>query len=143
MAMPSARPRCCCFETSKRATRGVSPSVPTRPNDTKDFVTAARALNVTAHVTENEKGRGSNMDRRTTRHPGYALSLSRRWLIEKSFGWLKQTGPVRQVKLRGLHKVDWIFVFSCAAHNLMRLPRRIAQQAGYDLRAAVRPKTPS
>jgi transposase len=97
--------------------------------DTKDFVTAARALNVTAHVTKNEKGRRSNLDRRTTRHPGYAISLSRRWLVEKDFGWLKQTGPVRQVKLRGLHKVDWIFVFSCAAHNLMRLPRLIAYQA--------------
>jgi hypothetical protein len=31
------------------------------------------------------------------------------------------------VKLRGLHKVDWLFVFSCAAHNLLRLPRLIAQ----------------
>ena len=36
--------------------------------------------------------------------PGYAISLSRRWLVEKSFGWLKQTGPLRQVKLRGLEK---------------------------------------
>jgi hypothetical protein len=26
------------------------------------------------------------------------------------------------VKLRGLDKVDWLFVFSCAAHNLLRLP---------------------
>src|SRR5271168_4534435 len=93
--------------------------------DTKDFIAATRALNVTAHVTKNEKGRRSNLDRRTTRHPGYAISLSRRWLIEKGFGWLKQTGPIRQVKLRGLHKVDWLFVFSCAAHNLMRLPKLI------------------
>jgi hypothetical protein len=38
---------------------------------------------------------------------------------------------MRQVKLRGLHNVDWLFVFSCAAHNLMRLPKLIAlgQQA--------------
>src|SRR5271163_115136 len=97
--------------------------------DAGDFITAARALNVTAHVTKNENGRRSNLDRRTTRHPGYAISLSRRWLIEKGFGWLKQTGPIRQVKLRGLHKVDWLFVFSCAAHNLMRLPRLFAQLA--------------
>jgi transposase len=110
--------------SSRRITVGAD-----KAYDTKDFVTAARALNVTAHVTKNEKGRRSNMDRRTTRHPGYAISLSRRWLVEKSFGWLKQTGPVRQVKLRGLHKVDWIFVFSCAAHNLLRLPKLIAQQA--------------
>src|SRR6202521_5833019 len=94
--------------------------------DTQDFIAATRALNVTAHVTKNEKGRRSNLDRRPTRHPGNALSLSRRWLVEKGFGWLKQTGPIRQVKLRGLHKVDWLFVFSCAAHNLMRLPKLIA-----------------
>jgi transposase len=108
---------------SKRITVGAD-----KAYDTADFVAAARALNVTAHVTKNEKGRRSNMDRRTTRHPGYALSLSRRWLVEKSFGWLKQTGPLRQVKLRGLHKVDGAFVFGCAAHNLMRLPRLLASQ---------------
>ena len=96
--------------------------------DTKDFIAATRELNVTAHVTKNDKGRGSNLDRRTTRHSGYAVSLSRRWLVEKGFGWLKQTGPLRQVKLRGLEKVDWLFVFSCAAHNLLRLPRLIAQR---------------
>jgi len=39
----------------------------------------------------------------------------------------QQTGPLRQVKLRGLENVDWLFVFSCAAHNLIRLPRLIAQ----------------
>ena len=88
--------------------------------DTKDFVCTARELNVTPHVAANQR---SSLDRRTTRQAGYALSLSRRWLIEKSFAWLKQTGPLRQTKLRGLGKVDWLFVFSCAAHNLLRLPK--------------------
>jgi hypothetical protein len=55
-----------------------------------------------------------------------------RWLVEKTFGWLKGTGPLRQVKLRGLGKVDWIFVFSCAAHNLLRLPRLLANQIQQD-----------
>ena len=96
--------------------------------DYKDFVRTMRELNVTPHVAKNDRGRRSNLDRRTTRQPGYAVSLSRRWLIEKGFGWLKQTGPLRQVKLRGLEKVDWLFVFSCAAHNLSRLPRLIAQR---------------
>ena len=65
--------------------------------DAKDFVEAARKLNVTVHVTKNDNKRRSNLDRRTTRHAGYAisLSLSRRWLVEKGFGWLKQTGPLR------------------------------------------------
>jgi transposase len=102
--------------------------------DTKDFVTTARELNVTPRVTKNDKGRRSNLDRRTTRQPGYTISLSRRWLVEKGFGWLKQTGPLRQVKLRGLEKVDWLFVFSCAAHNLLRLPRLIAQSQPARLR---------
>ena len=93
--------------------------------DTKDFVRTARELNVTPHVAANQR---SSLDRRTTRQPGYAISLSRRWLIEKSFAWLKQTGPLRQTKLRGLGKVDWLFVFSCAAHNLLRLPKLFQQQ---------------
>jgi len=97
--------------------------------DTKDYITAARSINVTAHVTRNDNGRRSNVDRRTTRHPGYSVSLSRRWLVEKGFGWLKQTGPLRQVKLRGIEKVDWLFVFSCAAHNLLRLPKLIEQRS--------------
>jgi transposase len=98
--------------------------------DSKDFVRTVRELNVTPHVAKNEQGRSSNLDRRTTRQPGYAVSLSRRWLIEKGFGWLKQTGPMRQVKLRGLEKVDWLFVFSCAAHNLIRVTKLIAQPPG-------------
>ena len=88
--------------------------------DTKDFVRTVRELNVTPHVAANQQ---SSLDRRSTRQAGYAVSLSRRWLIEKSFAWLKQTGPLRQTKLRGLGKVDWLFVFSCAAHNLLRLPK--------------------
>jgi hypothetical protein len=61
--------------------------------------------------------------------------LSRRWLIEKGFGWLKQTGPLRQVEMHRLEKVDWLFVFSCEAHNLIRLPKLMAQPTPARLRA--------
>jgi len=44
-------------------------------------------------------------------------------LVEKPFGWLKQTGGLGKVKLRGLDKVDWLFVFGCAAYNLLRIPK--------------------
>jgi len=37
---------------------------------------------------------------------------------------------MRQVKLRGLHNVDWLFVFSCAAHNLMRCQADRAKTCG-------------
>jgi hypothetical protein len=77
-------------------------------------------------VTKNDKNRASHLDRRTTRQPGSAVSLSRRRLVEKSFGWLKQAGALHQTKLRGLSRVDWLFVFSCAAYNLLRLPPMIA-----------------
>jgi hypothetical protein len=57
-------------DRSRRITVGAD-----KAYDTKDFVTTARELNVTAHVTKNAKGSRSNLDRRTTRHPGYAVSV--------------------------------------------------------------------
>ena len=97
--------------------------------DAKDFVSTIRTLGVTPHVTQNTGNRRSAIDRRTTRHAGYEISLSKRWLVEKPFGWLKQIGPLRKVKFRGLAKVDWLFVFSCAAFNLFRIPKLWEQYA--------------
>jgi hypothetical protein len=94
--------------------------------DTRDFVSTVRDLGVTPHVARRQNGA---IDERTSRHPGYAISLSKRWLVEKPFGWLKQIGPLKKVKLRGLAKVDWLFVFSCAAFNLIRIPKLRAQSA--------------
>ncbi len=91
--------------------------------DTREFVTLARELGATPHVIQNTRRRRSAIDARTTRHPGYDISRSKRWLVEKPFGWLKQIGPLRKVKLRGLFKVDWLFQFSCAAFNLYRIPK--------------------
>jgi transposase len=60
--------------------------------------------------------------------PGMAQSQKKRKLVEKSFGWLKQD-RLRQVKLRGLKKVDWVFRITAAAHNLLRLSKLIPIQA--------------
>jgi transposase len=70
--------------------------------DTEDFVSTIRELHVTPHVSQNTSNRRSAIDGRTTRHSGYEISLSKRWLVEKPFGWLKQIGPLKKVKLRGL-----------------------------------------
>jgi transposase len=94
--------------------------------DTRDFVGTVRELGVTPHVARRQNGA---IDERTSRHPGYAISLSKRWLVEKPFAWLKQIGPLKKVKLRGLAKVEWLFVFSCAAFNLIRIPKLRAQSA--------------
>jgi hypothetical protein len=71
---------------------------------------------------------GRYIDQRS-RHPGYAISLSKHWLVEKPFGWSKQIGPLKKLKLRGLAKVDGLFVFSCAAFNLIRIQKQRSQTA--------------
>ena len=68
-------------------------------------------------------GRRSAIDRRTTRHPGYAASQRIRKRIEEAFGWIKTVAGLRKTKLRGLARVDWAFTFAAAAYNLVRLPR--------------------
>ena len=96
--------------------------------DTHDFVEGARAFGTTPHVTQNvDRPGGSAIDRRTTRHEGYGMSQSCRPRIEPAFGWLKTIAWLRKVKLRGLAKVDWLFVFASAAFNLLRLPKLITQ----------------
>jgi transposase len=97
--------------------------------DTKDFVATLRELGATPHVSQNNTNRRSAIDGRTTRHAGYRVSLSKRWLVEKPFGWMKQIGGLRKVKLRGLAKVEWLFVFTCAAYNLLRIPKLRAECA--------------
>jgi transposase len=59
--------------------------------------------------------------------PGYAISQRRRKLVEKVFGWAKQD-RVRQVKLRGRARVDWLFQLVAAAHNLLRMQKLIPAQ---------------
>jgi transposase len=107
---------------SKRSRRRITVGAD-KAYDTQDFVSTVREMRVTPHVTQNARKRRSAIDGRTTRHSGYAISLSKRWLVEKPFGWLKQIGPLKKVKLRGLAKVNWLFVFSCAAFNLFRIPK--------------------
>jgi hypothetical protein len=103
-------------------------SGPDKAYGSEDFVRTVRELNVTPHVIRKDNMRRSNLDRRTTRHRGYGISISSRWLVEKGFDWLKQIGPVRPIKMRGLQNVDWLFVFSCVAHNLLRLPKLMTPQ---------------
>jgi transposase len=90
--------------------------------DTKDFVAVMRDLNVTPHVTQNEKRPGgSAIDRRTTRHAGYQLSQRKRKRMEEVFGWMKTVGLLRKTRHRGVFKVGWVFTFTAAAYNLVRM----------------------
>jgi transposase len=96
-----------------------------RGYDAADFVEELRTLNVRPHVAQNTSGRRSAIDKRTTRHPGYAASQQIRKRIEEAFGWIKSVAGLRQTKLRGLAKVDWAFTFAAAAYDLVRLPKLI------------------
>ena len=92
--------------------------------DARDFVQLLREMRVGPHVTQNVNRRGgSAVDARTTRHASYQVSQKRRPRIERVFGWMKAVGGIRQVKLRGLVKVDWLFVMTAAAFNLWRIPK--------------------
>jgi len=92
--------------------------------DTRDFVQTVREMHIRPHVAQNSnRAGGSAIDGRTTRHTTYRVSQSKRPLIEKAFGWMKQTGGMRTTKLRGLAKVAWQFLMTAAALNLWRLPR--------------------
>jgi len=113
--------------TARRITLGAD-----KGYDVADFVEALREREVTPHVAINGnirksgKPRRTAIDRRTTRHPGYAISQVVRKRIEEIFGWSKSVGGLVQVKLRGLAKVKALFTFGLAAYNLIRLPKLLA-----------------
>lgn len=94
--------------------------------DTESFVEGCREIKVTPHVAQNTSGRSSRIDERTTRHTGYQISQFARKLIETVFGDAKQHGILRQVKLRGLAKVELLFTLAATVVNLRRLPRLLA-----------------
>jgi len=96
--------------------------------DSRDFVGALRLLQVTPHVAQNTSNRASAIDGRTTRHVGYEVSQQKRKRIEEIFGWLKTIGLMRQTRHRGRRRVGWMFVFSLAVYNLVRI-RNLAEQA--------------
>jgi transposase len=89
--------------------------------DTQDFVRELRERNVTPHVAQNDTGRRSAIDERTTRHAGYVISQRKRKLVEQSFGWDKTVGPMRKLRHRGIRLVNWMFTFTNAAYNLVRM----------------------
>ncbi|MBV9152818.1 MAG: transposase, partial [Alphaproteobacteria bacterium] len=100
-----------------------------RGYDAAEFVEELRTLNVRPHVAQNTSGRRSAIDKRTTRHRGYAASQRIRKRIEEAFGWIKSVAGLRQTKLRGQAKVDWAFTFAAAAYDLVRLPKLIGSAA--------------
>jgi transposase len=104
-------------EQTRRRTLGAD-----RGYDTRAFVVDVRTLGFTPHVAQNAHDRHpSALDGRTTRHEGYAVSQVRRKRVEETFGWGKTVGLLRKLRHRGRALVGWIFTFTTAAYNLVRM----------------------
>lgn len=103
--------------------------------DVAEFVASLRARSVSPHIaidghlSKTGKPRSTAVDRRTTRHPGYAVSQRCRKRIEEVFGWIKASAGLAKVKLRGRARVDAAFTLALAAYNLIRLPKLLAVPA--------------
>ncbi len=89
--------------------------------DQQRFVEGARKANVTPHVAQNTGRRRSRIDRRTTRHEGYAKSINARHRVETPFGWGKFNRPLKQTMLRGLGRVGAQAKLVFASYNLARI----------------------
>jgi transposase len=103
--------------------------------DVSAFVDELRARMVTPHITvdghltKTGKRRKTRIDRRITRHPGYAASQRIRKRIEESFGWIKTTAGLAKTRHRGLDRAGWMFTLTAAACNLVRLPKLLMEPA--------------
>lgn len=89
--------------------------------DTRNHVDTLRKMNITPHVAQNDTNRRSAIDGRTTRHTGYAVSMRKRKRVEEIFGWMKTVGLMRKTRHRGRNRVNWVFTFTAAAYNLIRM----------------------
>ncbi len=79
-------------------------------------------MNITPHVARNDKRLGgSAIDGRTSRHASYKVSQRNRKRVEEPFGWGKSIGLIRQMKVRGLSKVNGVFMMTMIGWNLTRM----------------------
>jgi transposase len=89
--------------------------------DAAEFIQALQDMKVTPHVAQNKSNRKSAVPDEIAATEGYSISMQKRKLIEQGFGWAKLVGPIRQVMVRGIKKVDQVFMMAMAAYNLVRM----------------------
>ena len=98
-----------------------------RGYDTRGFVAGCRELAVTPHLARNTTNRRSAIDRRTTRHAGYAVSQRVRKRVEEIFGWVKTVGGGRKLRYIGRERNREWLLLTGAAYNLVRIGTLAAQ----------------
>jgi hypothetical protein len=96
----------------------------------RDFVEGLRARGIVPQVAEGPGGhrRVSHLRANEREDAGFEVSQRARKLVEKVLGWGKQARPVKQMKLRGLRRADWMFRLAMATHSRLRLQKLIPVQ---------------
>ena len=97
--------------------------------DTREFVAELRQRQVTPHVAQNQSGRRSAIDGRTTSHGGYKVSQRLRKRVEEIFGWAKTIGGGRKLRYIGLVRNRLWEELMATGYNLVRMVRIERQQA--------------
>jgi len=97
------------------------------------FIEALRERKIAPHVSEydettqnvskNSLSEEERSDERST------ISRKKRKRIERVFGWGKLDRRLRQVKVRGLARVDWFYRLAIVGYNLVRMRRLIELEA--------------
>jgi transposase len=92
------------------------------------FIADLRKRGIAPHVSEYTTGQNLAKNSLTEEERADArrvISQRKRKLIEKVFGWSKADSILRQVKVRGLDRVDWFYRLTIVGYNLVRLRRLI------------------
>jgi transposase len=111
------------LDRRRRAREGMSTLGADKGYYNKAFVALLRSRKVAPHIARIEGRSAPGLDRRTTRHEGYALSQRKRKRIEEIFGWMKTVGGLRKTRFVGIAKTQLAAYLVGAAYNLLRMAR--------------------
>jgi hypothetical protein len=72
-------------------------------------------------VAQNKSERRSAVPEEIAQSDDYGISMQCRKRIDQGFDGAKAIGQIRQVTVRGLKKVDQMFVLNMVPYNLVRM----------------------
>jgi hypothetical protein len=80
------------------------------------------------HITKNDTRRRSALDRYTTHHCGYIVSLNKYEQIEERLAWMKAVGDLCATLHRKRDVVGTILAFIVTDYNLSEFPRSCSRR---------------
>lgn len=122
VATPKMLDRTLSSKDKRRTGQQITLGADTQYQEEK-FVRQFREREVAPHISESVKGNlGKNsLNKEERADERRRISQRKRKLVERVFGWSKLTGLLRQVKLRGLKRVNWFYRLTIVAYNLVRM----------------------